>query len=219
MIFYLDTNPHKCAKSYAVEHLKSTTIEALSILCDATRLLSEECRVNAMQKKMKDPKANVKPEDYYMGIEENVPIPFSGQNDGIVQWVTEGQDSWDWFYEFTNQLTHEQDDWFGHGCDEKIRRWLNWVWVDSPRPVHAGRIYPRTHPFPISTELTLHELLDVPGDPSVPPPSVSIERLYRRHYYLKYRNSVHFAQARMPWWWRALKNMDERTLASPAAAK
>lgn len=203
MIYFLDKHPVKAANYYAVDHLRPALVEACQILCDTSRVLIEECRINAIEKKMRDARAQVKPDTYFASLEANVPRPARDLDHAIVRWAAEGQDAWDWMLAYARALIQEINDWTGRGCSDDLRFAVNVLEVDSPRPVHAGRVNPRWTTPPLPVDMEVPAVLD----------SDFYVRMYRQKYWLKYRNTVQYAAMRRPWWW----NIHERigpTLAS-----
>lgn len=216
MIYFLDEHPTKCAGYYAVDHLKPTTKEAIQVLSDATRLLIEECRIHAMERKMADTRNEVKDENYWAGLEKDCPLPMKNQDDALVLWCVEDQDAWDWMLEFASDLLMETRNWFGKGPDQEDIDASCWLRVNAPRPVNAGRILRRRLPFPlppkVPKEFTTPDLF-APDVPSATKLDLSV-RAYRLMYWTRFKNSVRYTNSRRPWWWNALDRVHGTPLAS-----
>lgn len=216
MIFFLDRHPTKCANAVAIDHLRATFLEGVLRLCDASRVLIEECNIAALERKMRDVKAEVKSSSYYDALERDVPLPKGDLEHPLVKWAVDGPDAFDWLLEFTTDVGNEIREWTGRGLDGEHGRMLNWVRVNSPRPMHVGRVQPRRSPFPILTSIpfeytTMLRPLRIEGDRE----EVShVEWTYRCYYWAKYRHTVQYAKMRKPWWWSTL---EVHALASPGA--
>ena len=221
MIYLLDTHMTKCAGYYAVEHLKTTTREALQVLSDASRVLIDECRVQSLEKRMKDVKAEVKSERHYNELERNLPFAQKNIEDPLALWCIEDEDAWEWVLEFATDLIHETRNWTGPGPDQVDIDASCWLRVNAPRPVNAGRILRRRALFPLPEKIPKEFITPDLYAPDVPL-SVRIEctvRVYRLMYWTRYRNLVKYTGARKPWWWHSFDETLAPALASSGRGK
>lgn len=221
MIFYLDAHPTKCAAYYAVDHLKNTTAAALQVLSDTTRVLIEECRVHALERKMRDNTVEVKDERYFVELERMTPLPPKDLESPIVLHLVENQDAWDWMLEFASDLINETRAWFGRGPLQEHIDAAAWLRVHAPRPVNAGRIYPRGDVFPLPTGMPQEFIGPDYFAPDVPRMTKRelVIRAYRMLYWSKYRNTVQFTKTRRPWWWASFDRVLAPSLASAQCGK
>lgn len=215
MIFYLDPHPTRCAAFYAIEHLTVATQEAIQVLSDATRLLTEEWRVIDMEKKMHNPAAETTPQSHFAALDRGAPAPAGDLYAPVVQWVVESQDAWDWMLEFATDLVNEQRNFLVRGPHKAHVDATCWLRVNAPRPVNAGRIRPRQLLYPLPEKLPKEFIAP---DLSADDVGFTVKqeltvRAFRMLYWSKYRNTVRFTKGRRPWWWDSF----DRTLA-PALA-
>lgn len=208
MIFFLDANPTRCASFHALGSIPSTLLEVVQALCDTTRQLIEDCSVHALEKKMRDERVDAR-SDFYAELLRNVPMHATPANRHIVEWASQGQDAWDWLLEFATDLRNEQKNWTAKGPNPDIERTLNWVRVNAPQPLHAGRVLPRRAIFPLDPRVRETD--------KVLPGHVEMDRIiwtYRALYRAKYSafGDV-YAKARRPWWW------DDHMLVALASAR
>jgi hypothetical protein len=216
MIYFLDEHPTKCAGYYAVDHLKSTTREAIQVLSDATRLIIEECRIHSLEKKMVDVRHDVKDERYWAGLERDCPLPMKDQDDPLVLWCVEDQDAWDWMMEFISGLLMETRNWVGKGPDQADVDGACWLRVNAPRPVNAGRILRRRLLFPLSAKVP-KEFISSDLFASDVPQRTKLEltvRAYRLMYWTRFKSSMRYTSSRRPWWWGSLGCVHATPLAS-----